>query len=167
MITTITYYPDLGVSINDIAINWGTDRFIIRQLLANQHKESNSITDLSEFHNGSNEYNIIQRRDIYENYQGHDNYFFFNYDKDDTLKEIEIHNGMEISVIGTKLSFDKDFQENVSLLKNISTDNRQVSNGEHFFKDLKLTIADNESMGGEDSVLSYFYCANNVDHLCN
>lgn len=137
----------------------------MRQLLKDRHEENNKIIDMSKYHDGSNNFNIIQRRDIYCNYQEQENFFFFNYDKDDFLSEIEIHHGIAIMVDETKLDFGKTFQENVSLLKNISLDNIEFSNGEHLFKDLKLTIADSESMGGEGPMLAYFYCAKNIDHL--
>ena len=165
MITSITYYPDKGISVNHIVINWGTHRNTIRQLLGDRHEEKNDIIDLSKYHNGSNDFNIIKRRDIYDNYQGQDNFFFFNYDKDDFLRDIEIHHGVEIIVVETKLSFDKTLEENVSLLKDISMDNKPMSDGEYFFTALKLTLADSESMGGEGPMLAYFYCAKNVDHL--
>ncbi|MCW3108005.1 MAG: hypothetical protein JWQ09_2511, partial [Segetibacter sp.] len=84
---------------------------------------------------------------------------------DNLLKEIEIHSGIRISIGHIKLIFDTDFQEVVLLLKSISKDNRQISEGEHFFKDLKLTIANSESMGGDGEVLAYFYCSQNIDHL--
>ena len=165
--TTIIYFPDKGISLNDIKIEWGFDRQVVRELLGNFHNESNTIIDLSLYHNGDKEFNIIQRRDIYENHGGDDNYFFLNYGKDDTLKEIEIHKGVLIFIGDIRLSFDTDFQEAVLLLKNISKYNNQISVGEHFYKDLKLTIANREFMGSEGNKLAYFYCSQNIDHLEN
>lgn len=165
MTTSLTYRPDKGVSFDDTQINWGFDRLNVRHLLGGIHRESNSVIDISEYNNGSKDYNIVQRRDIYQNYGGQDNFFFLNYDKDDFLKEIEIHKGIEILIGHIKLVFDTDFRDAVSLLKSISSDNKQISHGEYFFKDLKLTIADSESMGGDGEVLAYFYCSQNVNHL--
>lgn len=165
MNTTLTYYPGKGVLYNEVNLYWGMNRITVRDLLHNKHTPRDSIIDLSQYNNGSPDANIIQRRDIYQNYNGENNYFFFNYDAGDNLKEIEIHNGVEIFIQNIKLNFDIDFQDAVRLLKSISKDNLQISTGEYFFKDLKLTIADGETMGGEDNVLSYFYCAKSIDHL--
>ena len=165
MTTTITYFPDKGIYIDDKMINWDFDRFKIRNLLGNNHKEDDRIIDLSKYYDGNDEYNIIQRRDVYENYNGKENSFFLNYSKDDLLNEVEIHGGYTILIGDIKIDFDMNFDDAVSLLQSISIDNRQISDGEYFFKDLKLTIAHNEFMGGEGEELAYFYCSNNVDHL--
>lgn len=165
MITNLTYQPDKGVSLNSIQIDWGFDRLTVRNLLGNTHQESNSIIDLSEFHNGSDDYNIAQRRDIYQNYDGLNNYFFLNYNKNDLLNEIEIYDGFTISIENITLSFGADFQEVVLLLKSITNYYKELSDGKYFFKNLKLTIANSDSLGSDGSNLAYFYCSQTVDHL--
>ena len=60
------------------------------------------------------------------------------------------------------------FKNAVSMLKAISKRWSKVSKGNMLFQDLKITIADGESMGvGNDHSLAYFYCTNNIDHFLN
>ena len=161
----ITYYPNNGILLNDINLHWGMDRETIRQLLNQSHKANDSIIDLSQFNNSNSAPDIVQKRDIYQNYEALDNYFFLNYDVEDLLEEIEIHNGPQIIVENIQLSFDKEISEILLDLKSICGDNEQLSPGEYLFADLKLTIADAEFMGMEGNTLAYFYCSKNIDHL--
>ena len=165
MKTSLTYHLDRGISINDTPINWGMNRLNVRQQLGGIYKESDSVIDMSKYNNGSNEDDIIQRRDIYKNYQGQDNFFFLNYDNKDLLIEVEICHGLDLQIQKVKLDFEMDFYEAVGLLKNISTDYQQTLDGEYLFKDLKLTIANSEARGGDGNLLAYFYCTKNIDHL--
>ncbi|MEI9957794.1 MAG: hypothetical protein WDM90_16185 [Ferruginibacter sp.] len=141
--TSFIYFPNEGISLNQIKIYWGDYRFDIQQLLHNKHSKSDSVS----------------KRDIYYNFNGEENYFFLNYDEKNLLIEVEIHNGILISINNILLKFGTDFQTAVSLLKNVSADNVETSAGEYLFKDLKLTISNSESMGGEGDNLAYFYCS--------
>ena len=58
-----------------------------------------------------------------------------------------------------------EIEKAAKLLDSISDDKKLLSDGEYFFKDLKLTIASSEAMGGNGSELSYFYCSKDVTHL--
>ena len=163
MNTTLTYYPGKGISINETEICWDFERFNIRQLLGNIHHENDSVIEISKYTDDRENLNIVFRRDIYENYCGGRNYFFLNYDKNNLLKNIEIHYGILIVLENLKLSFDMNFEDAVSLLKKLSSHNKELSQGEHFFKDLNLIIANGESLGGNGKELAYFYCSQNVD----
>jgi hypothetical protein len=151
--------------LNENKIDWDLERFMIRQILGNCHKTDDKIIDFSKYNDGKTEFNIIQKRDIYENYNGEQNYFFLNYDEKELLKEIEIHNGIIIIIDTIKLAFETNYKEAVLLLKNISKENKKISDGEYMFKDLKIVITDGISMGGDSKELSYFYCSKNIDHL--
>jgi hypothetical protein len=153
---TITYIPNVGMTINKAEINWGTQREIIRKLLNNNHKAQDSIND---------DANISQKRDVYKNYNGSDNFFFLNYNKNNKLIELEVHDGVEIIVGSALLSFEKELSAIVEDLQTISPLVTKIGDCEYFFKDLKLTISDLEAMGGDGSVLGYFYCSVNTDHL--
>ena len=117
--------------------------------------------------NGDISKNIIQRRDIYENYKGQENFFFLNFDTNDKLTEIELHHGFNINIEGVDIDFSMDVEKVADLLTSISNDKKQLSDGEYFFEKLKLTIASSEAMGGEGNQLSYFYCSKDVTHLLN
>lgn len=165
MTITLSYQPDKSISINNTLLLWNTDRQNVRQLLNETFEIADNLLDLSEYHNGDKSQNIIQRRDIYKNYKGQDNFFFLNYDKEDKLRDIEIHHGLEININGANFGFAMDIDKVAELLQNISGDKTQLSDGEYFFKTLKLTIASGEAMGGEGNELSYFYCSKDITHL--
>ena len=160
MTITITYQPDKGVYIGDTLLLWGNDRQQVRTLLNDNYEIGDNVIDL-----GDPNQNIIQRRDIYKNYQEQDNFFFLNYDDNEQLTEVEVHHGINIEVAGITIDFSMDIVKAADLLGSISADNKRLSDGEYFFKNLKLTIASSESMGGEGNELSYFYCSKDVSHL--
>lgn len=165
MTITLTYQPDKSISFGDLLLLWGTDRNQIRQLLNDNFEISNNVIDLSKYNNGDTSQNIIQRRDIYRNFQGQDNFFFLNFDNEDKLRDIEIHHGLDININGKVINFSMDIEKVAELLDNISDDKKLLSDGEYFFKDLKLTIASSDAMGGDGKELSYFYCSKDVTHL--
>lgn len=165
MILTLSYQPDKSISIDNILLLWDTDRQNVRQLLNETFQIADCVIDLSEYNNGDKSQNIIQRRDIYKNYKGQDNFFFLNYDIKDKLRDIEIHHGLEININEENFSFSTDINKVADLLQNISGDKTQLSDGEYFFRKLKLTIASAEAMGGEGNNLSYFYCSKDITHL--
>ena len=165
MAITLTYQPDKSVSFGDLLLLWGTDRHQIRQLLNDNFEISDNVIDMSQYNNGDTAQNIIQRRDIYRNFQGHDNFFFVNFDNEDKLRDIEIHHGLDIDINGKVINFSMDIEKVAELLNNISDDKKLLSDGEYLFKDLKLTIASSDAMGGVGNELSYFYCSKDVSHL--
>jgi hypothetical protein len=165
---TLTYQPDRSVSFGDLLLVWGTDRKQTRQQLNDNFEISDNVIDMSQYNNGDTSQNIIQRRDIYTNFQGQDNFFFLNFDNKDKLRDIEIHHGLDININGKVINFSMDIEKVAELLDNISDDKKILSDGEYFFKDLKLTIASSKAMGGDCKELSYFYCSKDVTHLtCN
>jgi len=153
------------VSFGDVLLSWGIDRNQTRQLLNDNFEISDNVIDLSQYNNGDTSHNLIQRRDIYRNFQGHDNFFFLNFDNEDKLRDIEIHHGFDISINGKVINFSMVVEEVAELLDKISDDKKLLSEGEYFFKDLKLTIASSDAMGGDGKELSYFYCGKDVTHL--
>lgn len=165
MAITLTYQFDKSVSFGDTVLLWDTDRQQVRKLLNDDFKVADNIVDLSQYNNGDTSKNVIQRRDIYENYQGENNFFFLNFDPDDRLTEVELHHGFNINIEGVGIDFSMDMEKAVELLTSISGDKMQLSDGEYFFKKLRLTIASSEAMGGEGKKLSYFYCSKDVSHL--
>jgi hypothetical protein len=162
---TITYQPDKSISFGDVLLSWGKERSQIRKLLNDNFEISDTVIDLSPYNFGDTSQKIIQRRDIYRNFQGHDNFFFVNFDNEDKFRDIEIHHGLEININGKVINFSMDIDKVAELLDNISDGKKILSDGEYFFKDLKLTIASSEAMGGDGHNLAYFYCSKDVTHL--
>jgi hypothetical protein len=85
--------------------------------------------------------------------------------KSNNLSEIEVQWGFKIAIKNIIFLFGENIFEIVAALKKISATSKILREGEYFFIDLKLTISDAESMGGDGNGLSYFYCAKNIDHL--
>jgi hypothetical protein len=162
MAITLTYQPDKGVFIGDTLLLWGSDRQQVRRLLNDKFEIADNLIDL-----GDPTQNIVQHRDIYQNYQGQDNFFFLNFDENQQLTELEVHHGFIINVAGVVIDFSMHIDKAADLLEGISRDAIRFSDGTYFFNDLKLTIASSGTMGGDGNQLSYFYCSRDVSHLAD
>jgi hypothetical protein len=165
MAITLKYQPDKGISIGDKLLFWNADRQQVRALLNDEFKVDDDVIDLSKYNDGDTSKKIIQRRDIYENYQGQDNFFFLNFDVHERLTEVEVHHGLDIDIESIVINNTMDIENIANLLDNISGDKKQLSDGEYFYKSLKLTIASSDAMGGDGKELGYFYCSKDVSHL--
>lgn len=146
-------------------MKWGLERNVIQRLLGNSHTSDDQIIDLSSHFNGDTKHNIHQRRDIFKYFKNASCLFFLNYDGDNLLFDIEIHNGVDIKLKHITISFDDDINLVLKNIKSISESFRELNNGNYFFKDLNLVVADEESMGGDGNNLGYFYCSINTEHL--
>jgi len=155
---TVHYVPGLGFDIESQKIRWGEKRSLIRQTLAKEFQEDDGIIDNSEFFDGDPSYNISYKRDIYDSFKT-------IFDDDDCLTEMEIYKEFDISVLGIMVTFGKDLPELINQLKKIDSQITELEAGQFFFKNLKMTIASSESMGGSGNGLSYFYAARDVTHL--
>lgn len=134
-------------------------------MLNDKFEIGDNVVDLSQYDNGDTSQNIIQRRDIYKNYKGQDNFFFLNFDSTDHLAEVELHHGLNIKIQDVSIDFSMAIEKVAELLDRISNDKVQLSEGVYFYKWLKLTISSSEAMGGDGNKLSYFYCSKDVTHL--
>lgn len=162
MAISLTYQPGKSVSFGDTVLLWDTDRQQVRKLLKDKFEIADNVIDLSQYNNGDTSKNIIQRRDIYKNYKGKENFFFLNFDTTNKLTEIELHYGFSISIEGVYIDFSMDVEKVAELLTSISNDKKQLSDGEYLCEKLKLTIASSDAMGGDGSELAYFYCSKDV-----
>jgi hypothetical protein len=147
MTITLTYQPDKSVCFGDTLLLWYTDRQQVRTLLDSNFEVADSIIDLSQYNNGDSSKNIIQRRDIYKNYRGQDNFFFLNFDTSDRLTSVEIHDGLCIKIENVVIDFSMDIEKAANLLESISSDRVQLADEDYLFKNLKLTIASSNAMG--------------------
>jgi hypothetical protein len=62
----IAYKPNKGINLMGIEINWGTPRNIVREKIFGTYEEKNTVIDMSIYNSGNTEFNIFQRRDVYE-----------------------------------------------------------------------------------------------------
>lgn len=162
---TIEYIPNTGFKMNSILFAWTDARNVIRENLNLKHKADDRIIELAQYWDGDESKNIKQKRDIYENYGGGNNYFFLNYGEDDKLEAIEFHWGASIMVGSVELNFEQDLDDCVSRLDKIDNDKIELEEGSYLFKNLKITIANSESLGGEGNGLGYFYASRDISHL--
>ena len=130
-------------------------------------EEKNSFIDMSMYNDGSTEFNIYQRRDIYHDINDSPCLLFFNYNTNDELRDIEIHNGIILRVKNIILSFDKEMDIVKKELSTISPTQKTLDGDSILFEQLKLVIASDESMGGNGNNLGYLFISNDISHLIN
>jgi len=148
------------ILIDDVALEFSEGRESVRMKLAGNYKADNQVIQM-----GSSEVkSIYQRRDIYQNSNSTENFFFLGYDKNDLLSEIEVHHCDKIKVLDTLFDFNDDLDSIASGLYRYSPISKH-SEGEYFFKDLKIVIMDKTQMGGQGSTLGYFYCTSDATHI--
>lgn len=150
----VTYLPNLGIEIHSEKILWNESRQNVRVKLKQSHKDDDKEFDNSDFFDGDKSFNIIQKRDIYENFENEKNLFFFNYNDENKLIEIEFHTGIELIIGNTKIEIGEDINRTIGKLDHPYYEN---DDGNYFFNKLKLNIANDEYMGGDGNSLSYIY----------
>jgi hypothetical protein len=160
----LTYLPNFGITITDIKLNWGMSRQKVRELVNSAYTEADETVNLNEEGESDSNQILTQKRDIYANLFLEDNLLFLNYDNDNLLKEVEIHHGIDILIDKIKITFRDTLDDAEISLKTISDDIVRTEEGELLIANLKMSLADSEFMGGEGNILSYFYCAENVEH---
>ena len=163
----LTYFPDVGILLDKIKLDWGITRQKSRQLIDHDFKEDDRTFDFNS--KGETDPNKIvhQKRDIYTNLYKGDNLFFLNYDRDNLLCELEVHHGFDILTNNIEFTFNDTLDKIARLLNAISKNIIQNEDGELLLPDLKMSISNSEFMGGEGNTVSYFYCAANIEHWGN
>lgn len=156
---TVHYLPINKIIIDDVSLEFGESRSSVRQKLKYDHTEQNQV-----FNFDSSRETIYQRRDIYDIFDGSENFFFMGYDKNDFLCDIEVHRCDKIKVLSSVFDFNTELDNIASQLERYSPSIKQ-DKGEYFFKELKLVIVDKMEMGDEGTTLGYFYCASDISHL--
>jgi hypothetical protein len=154
------YIPPDKAFIDEVAVTFKESRDLIRAKLGGKHSPDDqvieSVTPDSE--------PISLRRDIYEDLQPSGDLFFLNYNEHDQLGEIEVHRCKQIQVFDTSFDFDDKLDLIAGELSKYAAISKS-GEGAYFFRDLKISIIDEEHMGGEGGNLGYFYCASDVSHL--
>ena len=163
----IKYFPPDGLRINNIDLKWKEDRTIIRNLLNNTHSAADQFIDLSKDFGGNDEYNIDLKRDVYTNLFNSKSLFFLNYSKNNLLRDVEIHSGIEVQLNNIIISFDLTLKQVIYKLGEISKRIKKVDINEYYFEDLKLIVADKKKMGNKGNTLGYDYFTDDTSHLMN
>ncbi|WP_298427807.1 hypothetical protein [uncultured Kordia sp.] len=162
---TLEILPNKGFKLNSDIFNWSEEREFVRQKLKNRHKDDDELIEMSQFLNGDTSRYIDQKRDIYQDINGMKNYFFLSYNKDNLLRELEVHWGIKIWIEVIEMEFEKDINTYLNLLNSNGFDFKEIEQGNYLFEKLKITIADSESIGGEGNGLSYLYSGQSIGHL--
>lgn len=153
------YFPTNKIIIDGVALEFLDQRNRVREKIGTDYKEDNQVIDL-----GDDVAPILQRRDIYEDINSSECFFFLIYDKDDLLREVEVHHCDDIQVFDALFSFNEGLDAIANKLMKYS-DNNKESEGEYLFRDLKIVITSKEQMGGDGNSLGYFYCTIDITHL--
>jgi hypothetical protein len=160
---TFSYFPPAELLIDKVAIKFSEKRESVRDKVSMEYKEDNQVIEVEE--SESEPKVIYQRRDIYGNVGLDKTFFFLGYDENDLLNEVEIHLCDKIKVNDFTFRFNDRLNDVVAGLGKYS-EPIQRSEGEYFFKEIKISIMDNSQLGAsDDNNLGYFYCADNVVHL--
>ncbi|MEC3907833.1 hypothetical protein VOI54_12460 [Tamlana sp. 2201CG12-4] len=154
------YYPDKGIKIDGLTLNWKENRTDNRKKLKNSHTAKDKTFDI-----GDGKTLIISRKDIYKNYNSKENYFFLKYDENDKLQELEVHIGATIKIIDFTIGFDQPLSNFIDELKDHKIEVTEMDRGNYLIPDYKMTMADDEHMGGNGFGLSYFYATDDISHL--
>jgi hypothetical protein len=156
----VRYSPTKEFSIDDVSLQFGMHREVVREKLGGGHQEKNKVVSL-----GDSVEPIVQRRDIYNKLDSTGDFFFLNYDKDDLLRDLEVHDCEKIQVLDFVFDFNNELDVIASELAKFSPITLKKE-GEVFFKGLHISIIDKMRMGGEeDTTLGYFYCSADIKHL--
>ncbi len=156
----LQYFPANRIIVDNIVLEFGERRDSVRAELAMDYEEDNQVIQLQD----SDMEPLYMRRDIYKGVSSAELFFFLNYDKNDLLSEVEVHRCERIEVLSISFSFDDEL-DSVALALSEYSEIRILSEGEIFFKDLKMVISDKRKMGGEGNTIGYFYCASDVTHI--
>lgn len=154
------YFPPDGMFIDEVKLDFGIPRKLVRSKLEATYQEDDQMIAI----NDSNSEAIYQRRDLYQNFNGSEDFFILSYDQDDSLNEVEIHMCDKISVLDIAFDFDSPLDSIISDLAEYSSITEQ-GRGDYLLRDLKIVVMDKEQMGSEGNSLGYFYCASDISHL--
>jgi hypothetical protein len=154
----LQYFPIDKIVIDGIILKFQEKRQSVREKLAREFEEDDQIIPLSDSET------LYQQRDIYKGESSAENFYFLNYDRNGLLCEVEVHRCDRIEVMGHWFDFNDDL-DSIALVLSKNTEISIISEGEYFFKGLKLVLRDRRSTGGEGTTLGYFYCASDITHL--
>lgn len=161
----IEYLPNKGFLLNSVKIEWNTERNSVREKIGNKHKEDDRTIDIAQFFDGDESMNILQKRDVYENLNSKNDMLFLNYDKNNKLRELEVHSGFNILIDNIRLDFGNEISDFIKQFQIKGIEYSETEKGNYLLPKLKITIADSESMGGNGTGLSYFYATSDISHL--
>lgn len=167
----IIYQPNIGVTINNATIAFGMNRDEVRDALKISYEEDNSTFDLGDlnvgdlFEDEDDNFDFSQNRDIYADLANEGDSIFISYDKKQAFAELEIHEGIGVSIQDFRLFQDQPMSEILAWFKSQNFAITEVEPGNYAVAELKISVASHEAMGSEGDGLSYFYASKDISHL--
>lgn len=155
----IEYKKGIGIIISDQHVEWNMKRSEVRNILGLKYKEENhDFSDLLP----DDSFDLKMERDIYIEKGNY--HFFLNY-KDDLLRSIEVHENDIIRINGVEIMIGEEIRDSLLKINSISQNIKQTEKGEYLIEDLKIALADSFFMGGDSTMLDYFYASASISHL--
>lgn len=143
--------PLKEIIINGVRLPFGIARNLVRAKLGGIYEEQNE-----EIFLGDDAPPILQRRDVYNS---PNSFFFLNYDQQDQLIELEVHQCKRIKLYDIEFNFTDEMDLIAAELAHHAP-YVQEDEGSYSFESLSISMMDERQMGGEESnILSYFYCS--------
>ncbi len=161
----ISHKPNVGMMVGGKLLRWGMSRQEVRDLLGVPSKEINLVHNISKYLPGAED--IIERKDSYQHYLGQAVSFATIYDKDDIFKEFELHEADQIIIGDVTISFKAAVPELVDELKKRGYELIELDGSDEdiLITSLFTNFASSQHLGGDGNLVSYAYCAENIDHL--
>ena len=146
--------PLKEIIINKIRLPFGIPRELVRAKLAAAYEEQNEEILLEDVNHP-----IFLRRDLYNQLQANDSYFFLNYNQNDLLVELEVHHCKKIRLFDMEFGFMDEAELIASELSH-HADVTDEKEGYWHFGGIRVHLMDEKQMGEEgNSNLGYFCCA--------
>jgi hypothetical protein len=161
----LDYDTMIGIWINSICIVWGESRSSIRRKIKWPYETKDNVFKLSSYVNGLNVPDIISRKDVYKNCNRGINYFFMDYDENDKLAAIEIHQGIRMTIFGKSIQIEEPIETALDKLQAEGFTYEVIDPGTYLFRKICIALSDSESMGGAGNALAYAYIGKSTNHL--
>ena len=161
----IVYKPSVGIELAGKLAPWGTARQDLQALWGAPSKAMNVVHNISKYLPDAED--ILERKDIYEKYLNQDISFAAVYDKDDIFSEFELHEADQITVADIDISFKVAVPDIVNKLKMKGYDLTALEGSDEniLINSLLTNFASSRYLGGDEDLVSYVYCSQNIDHL--
>ena len=146
--------PLKEIIIDKIRLPFGIPRELVRAKLGVTFEEQNEEIQLENAGTP-----IIHRRDLYNQLQSNDSYFFLHYNENDCLIELEVHHCKKIKLYNLEFNFMDEAELIASELSH-HADLTEEKDGYWHFGDIRVFLMDETQMGEEENGnLGYFCCA--------
>lgn len=163
----IIHKPNVGIELAGKLVPWGAARQDLRESWGAPTEERNIVHNISKYLPGEDD--IVERKDIYQDYMNQSVSFAASYDKDDIFSEFELHQADQITIADIEISFNIAVQDLVSELekKGYELTRLEESSENILIASLLTNFVSSRHLGGDGDCVGYVYCSSNTNHLLN